>query len=88
MHIFFWSMTVRRICWRWNMCWMNWQEIIKIIIAMARNLGMDTVAEGVETSDQHVFLTNQGCHIMQGYYFGKPMSAEQFEKLLHMGNSG
>ncbi len=63
------------------------QEIIKTIIAMARNLGMDTVAEGVETSGQHVFLTNQGCHVMQGYYFGRPMSPEQFEKLLHTGNS-
>ncbi len=63
------------------------QEIIKTIIAMARNLGMDTVAEGVEASGQHVFLTKQGCHIMQGYYFGRPMSAEQFEELLHTGNS-
>ncbi|MCP4401382.1 MAG: EAL domain-containing protein [bacterium] len=63
------------------------QEIIKTIIAMARNLGMNTVAEGVETSGQHVFLTNQGCHVMQGYYFGRPMSPEQFEELLHTGNS-
>jgi EAL domain-containing protein (putative c-di-GMP-specific phosphodiesterase class I) len=58
------------------------QEIIKTIIAMARNLSMDTVAEGVETREQQEFLTQNGCHAMQGYYFGHPMPAEQFEQVL------
>ncbi|MCP4400764.1 MAG: EAL domain-containing protein [bacterium] len=58
------------------------REIIKTIIAMARNLGMDTVAEGVETKEQRDFLVRQGCHIMQGYYFGRPMPSEQFEEML------
>jgi EAL domain-containing protein (putative c-di-GMP-specific phosphodiesterase class I) len=58
------------------------QEIIKTIIAMARNLSMDTVAEGVETKEQQEFLTKNGCHAMQGYYFGHPMPAEQFEQVL------
>jgi EAL domain-containing protein (putative c-di-GMP-specific phosphodiesterase class I) len=59
------------------------QEIIKTIIAMARNLNLNTVAEGVETREQQQFLTQHGCHMMQGYYFGRPMPAEQFEKILH-----
>jgi diguanylate cyclase (GGDEF)-like protein/PAS domain S-box-containing protein len=58
------------------------QEIIKTIIAMARNLDMDTVAEGVETEEQQDFLIGQGCHIMQGYYFGRPMPADKFEEML------
>jgi EAL domain-containing protein (putative c-di-GMP-specific phosphodiesterase class I) len=59
------------------------QEIIRVIIAMARNLRLALVAEGVETKAQHNFLSRQGCHIMQGYYFGRPMSTDQFEHMLH-----
>jgi EAL domain-containing protein (putative c-di-GMP-specific phosphodiesterase class I) len=59
------------------------QEIIKTIIAMARNLRLDTVAEGVETQEQQAFLTHHGCHMMQGYYFGRPVPAEQFAELFH-----
>ncbi len=58
------------------------QEIIKTIIAMARNLNIDTVAEGVETKEQQDFLIRHGGHLMQGYYFGRPMPAAKFEKLL------
>ncbi len=60
------------------------QEIIKTIIAMARNLNMNTVAEGIETEEQRDFLIEQGCQFMQGYYYGKPMPPEQFlADLLH-----
>ena len=58
------------------------QEIIKTIIVMAQNLNMSTVAEGVETKEQLDFLAHQGCNIMQGYYFGRPMPAKKFEKIL------
>ena len=58
------------------------QEIIKTIISMARNLNLETVAEGVETREQRDFLASHGCHIMQGYYFGRPMPHEKFEELL------
>ena len=58
------------------------QEIIKTIIAMARNLEMDTVAEGVETLGQQKFLTEHGAHVLQGYYYGKPMPDRGFEDLL------
>lgn len=50
------------------------QAIISNIIAIAKNLNMDVVAEGVETSEQIEFLQSRGCHVMQGYYYGKPMS--------------
>ncbi|PIE32688.1 hypothetical protein CSA56_14465 [candidate division KSB3 bacterium] len=60
------------------------QEIIKTIIAMARNLDLDTVAEGIETQEQFDFLSDQGCHMMQGYYFGRPMPAENFEEQLQL----
>jgi EAL domain-containing protein (putative c-di-GMP-specific phosphodiesterase class I) len=59
------------------------QKIIKTIISMAQTLNMNTVAEGVENKAELDFLARQGCHMMQGYYFGRPMPANQFEKLLH-----
>ena len=58
------------------------QEIIKTIIAMAQNLNIDTVAEGVETTEQKDFLCQEGCRIMQGYYFGRPMPEIEFEQIL------
>ncbi|PIE32623.1 diguanylate cyclase [candidate division KSB3 bacterium] len=58
------------------------REIIKTIISMARNLNLNTVAEGVETQEQQDFLTSQGCHMMQGYYFGRPMLPEKIEAML------
>jgi EAL domain-containing protein (putative c-di-GMP-specific phosphodiesterase class I) len=58
------------------------QEIIKTIIIMARSLHMGTVAEGIETREQHELLSQYGCHMMQGYYFGRPMPPEKFETLL------
>lgn len=51
------------------------QAIISNIIAIAKNLNLGVVAEGVETSDQIEFLQSRGCHVMQGFYYGKPMSA-------------
>lgn len=63
------------------------REIVKTIIAMARNLNMSTVAEGVETLEQHDFLTLQGCQMMQGYYHGRPVPAETFETMLNTPKS-
>src|SRR5690606_21376111 len=50
--------------------------IATTIIAMAHNLGMEVIAEGVETTEQQNFLINHGCKIMQGYLFSRPVSAE------------
>ena len=51
--------------------------ITDTILAMSRSLGLKVVAEGVETLDQMRFLERRGCDEMQGYYFSKPLPAEQ-----------
>ncbi len=56
----------------------NARVVIETIIAMARALGYDTVAEGVETEAQFAFLRLNGCTSAQGWYFGKPMSEADF----------
>ena len=58
------------------------QAIIKTILDMARHLGFEVVAEGVETFDQLELLNNYGCNFFQGYVFYKPLSETDFlEKL-------
>jgi len=57
-------------------------EIAATIIAMAKNLNLDVVAEGVENKEQLAFLLEHGCTTFQGYYFYKPMPADEFRKLL------
>lgn len=55
------------------------KAIVSAIINMASSLGIKTIAEGVETSGQLAFLRLQGCDEVQGYYFSKPVPAEEFE---------
>ncbi len=55
------------------------KAIVGAIINMARSLGLQTIAEGVETVGQLSFLREQGCDEMQGYYFSKPLPADRFE---------
>ena len=55
------------------------KSIVKSIIALAKNLGLKTVAEGVETKEQLDFLKEHGCELVQGYYFAKPLSIEDIE---------
>ena len=54
------------------------KAIVSAIINMARSLGLQTIAEGVETSAQLAFLREQGCDEMQGYYYCKPLPADAF----------
>lgn len=63
----------------------NDAAIIDAVIAMARSLRFKVVAEGVETAEQLAFLRERGCDELQGYYFGKPMTAEDIRKLLTAG---
>lgn len=57
--------------------------IISSVIDMAYKLGFPVIAEGVETKEQADMLSGFGCKRMQGYYFGKPVPAEEYEKLLY-----
>jgi EAL domain-containing protein (putative c-di-GMP-specific phosphodiesterase class I)/GGDEF domain-containing protein len=54
------------------------ERILQTIIAMGGHLGLELIVEGVETQAQADFLKASGAHILQGYLFGKPMSAEAF----------
>lgn len=56
-------------------------QIAASIIAMAHALGMEVVAEGVETSEQLAFLVMHECDYYQGYLFSKPLTLDDFEKL-------
>lgn len=61
--------------------------IVEAIIAMAKALGLKTIAEGVESCDQIVLLRTLGCDQIQGYYFSKPMNAKDTEVFLSSTNN-
>jgi EAL domain-containing protein (putative c-di-GMP-specific phosphodiesterase class I) len=63
----------------------NDAAIVQTIIAMSDALGLNVIAEGVETQAQHEFLDEHGCHAFQGYLFGKPLPLAQFETSLADG---
>jgi len=56
--------------------------IIAAVVAMARRLGVQVVAEGVENAGQLAFLREQGCHTVQGFYIGRPVPAPELTALL------
>ncbi len=60
----------------------NDAAIVQTIIAMSEVLGLNVIAEGVETEAQREFLDLRGCHAFQGYLFGRPVPLAEFEKLL------
>jgi diguanylate cyclase (GGDEF)-like protein/PAS domain S-box-containing protein len=57
-------------------------DIIRTVVELSCHLGMQVVAEGVETAEQLRLLQYLGCHEVQGYYFGKPMSADLLTEYL------
>ena len=61
--------------------------VVSKAIQLAKNLHMRTVAEGVEAKNQVEFLAGQGCDMIQGYYFAKPMPAEEFLQRMIAGKS-
>ncbi len=63
----------------------NDAAIVQAIIAMTGALGLDVIAEGVETEAQREFLDDHGCHTFQGYLFSRPVPLDQFEGVLRGG---
>ena len=58
------------------------RNIIESVVLMAQKLGLEVVAEGVETESEVEFLQSIGCNYVQGYFFSKPMPLEEYESLL------
>ncbi len=62
-------------------------NLARAVIAIAKSMDLKIVGEGVETEKQLAFLCENGCDYMQGYYFSKPVPADEFEKLLRSGRT-
>ncbi|MDH5197998.1 MAG: EAL domain-containing protein, partial [Gemmatimonadota bacterium] len=62
------------------------REIVKTIVALAKNLRMAVVAEGVESAGQRTFLNGLGCESMQGFLFAGPLTPTEVEDLLRAGS--
>ena len=61
------------------------RAIIAAVVNLAHSLRMEVVAEGIETVEQLEYVRLVGCDAVQGYYFGKPMAAAQFEDFIARG---
>ncbi len=61
--------------------------IVQAIIGLAKNLNLSVIAEGVETEAQRAWLASEGCDEVQGYFFSRPVAADDFVKLLRVDNS-
>jgi diguanylate cyclase (GGDEF)-like protein/PAS domain S-box-containing protein len=59
------------------------RELVRIMIAMGRNLGVVVIAEGIETDQQAQMLTEMGCPLVQGYLYCPPVPADRLRSLLH-----
>ena len=63
------------------------KSIVHSIIGMAHEIGIKTVAEGVETEEQVSFLRQSGCDYIQGYYYSKPLPEEEFVEFLEKADA-
>lgn len=64
------------------------RAIIKAIVLMAEKLRLDVVAEGVEDKEHIDFLMQLGCHVMQGFFYGKPMKNEEIADWIRSAGTG
>jgi len=65
----------------------NDETIARTIITMSRELGIDVIAEGVETEGQRKFLDAHGCHAYQGYLFSRPLPLDDFHDYLRLNRN-
>ena len=61
-------------------------KIVSAIIGLSHNLNLNVICEGVESSDQHGWLRDHKCNEIQGYYFSKPLPADEFEAFARQRN--
>ena len=61
------------------------EAIAMVIINLAKSLGLKVIAEGVEQESQLIFLKDRICDEVQGYYFYRPMPADEIEKIMQVG---
>ena len=64
------------------------RAIVKGVVGLATALGLNVVAEGVETQEQLQFLRESGCHTLQGYYLGRPVTVAQLEAWITQRDAG
>ncbi|SPE35713.1 hypothetical protein SBBP1_890003 [Burkholderiales bacterium] len=60
-----------------------------MMVALGQTLGLEVIAEGMETVEQRDFLAGSGCRTYQGYFFSRPLPPESFEQFVrHRGHVG
>ena len=69
-----------------HVCETRVKILVDHIIKLSKALNMRVLAEGVETKEQVVELTQMGCKVYQGYYFSKPIPTNEFEDKYHIFN--
>jgi EAL domain-containing protein (putative c-di-GMP-specific phosphodiesterase class I) len=60
-------------------------RLVQMILHLAKDLGLRTVAEGVEDQNQLETLQKMGCQLIQGYYFSRPIPVQELQTLLQVG---
>jgi EAL domain-containing protein (putative c-di-GMP-specific phosphodiesterase class I) len=61
--------------------------LVDTIIMMAHNLGLEIIAEGVETEQELLYLSERGCLVFQGYYFSKAVTVKTLTEILESKSS-